>query len=310
MSEPAKYYGVRRLNPFLGVLQVVETSDAKAFSHDGVQWEIQVIAAQPEHDWRSPNRFEPVLRYFRFGVWDPERGLRRVPVSPILDLDSLLAGSDALVKTLPGCLERFPFPLGDRYELWLLDACERPLALIASANDELRLPSVRPAPWAATILSDHSFHSAALSARGIPKRLGHNPREHASRLEKLVRDRAGHPPRQRWFRRRDDGSGVAVSTGTVAKVSAIELSSDDFPPLLLRQDWDKKTDIALVQDFLAWCAPRLLTLSKLDDATRGWLEREARRQALLVAAHYRLYPKVMQREMIDTARVEARLRRR
>ena len=267
-------------------------------------------AAQPEHDWRSPNRFEPVLRFFRFGVWEPEAGLRRIPVSPILDLDALLAGSNALVETLSGCLEQFPFLLGDRYELWLLDARERPLALVASANDAVRLPAVRPDPWAATVLSDHSFRSATLSALGVPERLGDNPREHASRLEKLVRDGAGRPPRQRWYQRSEDGSGVAVNPESAEPSPGTHLPGAAFPPLLLHQDWADEADTALVQDYLAWCAPRLLTLPDLDDTTRGWLEREARSQALLVEFHYRLYPKVVQRDLIDTARVEARLRRR
>lgn len=309
MTHPPNCYGVRRLNPFLGVIQVVDIGDARALSEDGVHWEIQVLAAQPEHDWRSPNRFEPVMRFFRFGVWEPEAGLRRVPVSPILDLDAMLAGSEALIEALSGCLEQFPFALGDFYELWLLDTRQRPIALVASTANALQIRAVRPDPWSATILSDHSFHSVALSAAGVPERLGHNPREHASRLEKLVRDGAGHPPRQCWFQRSQDGSGVAVNPDSVEPSPETSLPDSEFPPLLLRQDWRDDMDTALVQNYLAWCAPRLLTLTNLDDVTRGWLEQEARSQALLIESYYRLYPKVVHKELIDTARVEARLRR-
>jgi len=51
-------YGVRRLNPFQGILQVVELGDARALSLDGVRWEIQVRCAQrlkhPDAEARVP----------------------------------------------------------------------------------------------------------------------------------------------------------------------------------------------------------------------------------------------------------------
>ena len=61
-------YGVRRLNQFQGILQVVELGDARALSLDGVRWEIQVRCAQPELPWGIPSRGEPMMRYLRFGA--------------------------------------------------------------------------------------------------------------------------------------------------------------------------------------------------------------------------------------------------
>ncbi len=65
MSSAPVCFGVRRLNPFQGMLQVVERGGARALSLDGESWEVQVLCAKPEHSWRSGNRGEPVMRFFR-----------------------------------------------------------------------------------------------------------------------------------------------------------------------------------------------------------------------------------------------------
>jgi hypothetical protein len=62
-------------------------------------------------------------------------------------------------------------------------------------------------------------------------------------------------------------------------------------------------------DYVAWSAPRLLTLHSLRDATRAQLEMAARSQAEAVDALFPLYPRILDRALIDAARVEARLRR-
>ena len=301
MSEP-QCYGVRRLNPFQGVLQVVQTDRARALSNDGVRWEIQVLAARPEHSWRSGNLHAPVLRYFRFGSWSSDSGLRQVPLSPIMEIDAMQSASATMVEALPGCLKRLPFPLKDRCELWLLDSNQLPLALLASSTDAAHLEAFKPEPWSATPLREHGFHSATLIRLGVDRREGQNPRTHAERLERLVRDAAGHPPRQGWFERRSDGTGSLVNGGR-------ELGSTAFPRLLLRKEWKSAADSGLVSDYLEWCAPWLLTLPDLDDATRSGLERAAQARALEVDARYRLYPRIVHHQLIDAARVEARLRR-
>jgi hypothetical protein len=87
------------------------------------------------------------------------------------------------------------------------------------------------------------------------------------------------------------------------------LGADDFPELLIRETWPSPDDEALVADYIAWCAPRLLALEGLSDRTRARLERLACSQPLLVDTLYRLYPRVVDRTLLDRARVEARLRR-
>ncbi|MEA3277909.1 MAG: hypothetical protein U9Q81_22015 [Pseudomonadota bacterium] len=310
MSQRPVCYGARRLNPFRGMLQVVELGDARALSLDGVRWEIQVLCAQPEHTWRSENRREPVMRFFRFGTWSREAGLRRVPVSPILDLDLLLSASSALTGVLPECLDGLPFPPADPHELWLLDAAGLPFSLIASTTRPPFGARIRPAPWAATARSDHSFQSPGLLERGIPARKGDDPRHHASRLERLVRDTAGHPTRLGWFERgADGGDSAAESEGKGGEGVPTTLAAEDFPSLLLREDWPEPPDRELVRDYLDWCAPYLLTLPGLSDAQRDRFEHAAKGRALEADALYRLYPKILNPGLLKAIRVEARVRR-
>jgi hypothetical protein len=131
------------------------------------------------------------MRYLRFGTWSKEVGVRRVPVSPILDLDLLLEASGALTEVLPDFLSALPFAPADRYELWLLDDSNLPFALLASSIQMQKLVDRKPELWAASARSDHSFQSSGLLERGIPARRGHDPRHHATLLERLVR---GHRP--------------------------------------------------------------------------------------------------------------------
>jgi hypothetical protein len=288
MNPPLRRYAVRRLNPFLGVIQVLESEAARALSGDGETWEIQVLAPKPEHSWRSGNRFTPVMRFFRFGTWNAVTGLGQVPVSPLFDLDAMWAAADVLADTLGDASTQLPFPLADQHELWLLDSDRQPVALAASAVEPERAAQLRPQPWAACDRSDHGFVSPHLERRGVTTAEDSDPRRHASELERLVRRTVGSPARHAW-----SASGHPRPDGG----------------LPLRTTWPDPDDAALVDDYLNWCAPRLLTLPGLDDPTRDRLEHAARGQALAVAGLFRLYPKILNPGLIDAARVEARLRR-
>jgi hypothetical protein len=302
VNDGARCYGIRRLNPLRGVLQVLELPGVRALSDNGRHWEIQVLAARPEHDWRSPNRGEPIMQYFRFGIWTPDKGLGRVPVSPILDLDTMLAGAERITNALPGCLQRLPFPPGDPYELWLLDPQHRAVALAATATAPDALPGSRAEAWSACALSEHGFTAPSLSAAGIPTKDDHNPRRHAAELEQRVRKRLGHNPTQQWYLRQADADPLPMDPAQAPP-------QDGFPQLPLTTEWDDGADAALARDYLEWCAPALLTLPGLCHETRQRLEQAARSQALRVDALYRLYPQIIDQGLIDAARVEAKLRR-
>jgi len=80
--------------------------------------------------------------------------------------------------------------------------------------------------------------------------------------------------------------------------------------LPLREAWEAPEAQALVTAYLAWLAPLLLTLPDLPDAVRGPLEQAARLRALEVEALHRIYPRVVDRDQLNAALVEAALRRR
>jgi hypothetical protein len=307
--SPAHAYSLRRINPLGGVVQVLERDAARAISRDGVDWEIQVETESPNTLWGSLNTGKVQRRFFRFGTWSRRRGLWRVPVNPILDIGEMLEESAALVAALEASLGEVPFPPSDRFELWLLDAQSLPLALLTTTDDARRISDLRPQPWQAAPLTEHGFRSPVLVGEPALPGDAQNPRRHAAAVEALVRQAAGTNPVQQWFERDAQGGGRALPHRVPESLAVRELSAEQFPELPWRTDWASERDAALMADYVAWSAPRLLTLHGLGDQTRAALEVAARRQAEAVDALFPLYPRVLDRGLMDAARVEARLRR-
>jgi len=275
---------IRRVNPFLGVIQLVATQHARAVSHDGRRWEIQVCAERPADLWGGQGT-QPEKGLFRFGVWSAEAGLTQVPVNPILNNGAIIPAARHLLGVLERTHRQTPFPLLDRLECWLLDKVGLPLALIATALSESeRSPRPVPAAW--------------LAAPGqTPARL----RDYVRGLEARVAEAAGGPPLSRWFHRESGGTGLPLpEQGNSPAPQAA------FPEVLFR-DPEPPAE-ADAEAYLAWLAPRLLTLEGLSDATRGRLEHLARRHAVELAALWQLYPKIVHPELITSARVEAGIR--
>ena len=121
MSDAPHCYAVRRVNPFLGVVEIVEIDGARALSNDGRHWQLQVEAERPDHSWGQGRPTKIVKQFFRFGSWHPEQGLSRVPVNPVLDFGAMLASNERLIATLQTVQDRLPFPFADHIEHWLLD---------------------------------------------------------------------------------------------------------------------------------------------------------------------------------------------
>ena len=57
-------YAIRRVNPLLGVLQVIETAGGRAVSSNGVVWDIEIRA-----EWGSLNQNKTQVAYYRYGLW-------------------------------------------------------------------------------------------------------------------------------------------------------------------------------------------------------------------------------------------------
>ena len=300
-TDHARHYAVRRVNPFEGVLQVVETPDARAYSPNGHTWQIQVIAQRPDHTWRSFSDVPPIEQYFNFGLWDAQGGLHRIPANPVMDIGSMTAAADRLAAALQALLEALPFELIDRYECWSTDYQGNPVALLATTEDPAVMADMRPGRWQAARLAEHGFVSPSLIARGIPTRGELGPRQHAEQLERQVRQLG---QQKTWFHRLADGGAERLGPPDDRPVPGAQ----GFPSLGLRTDWDDEQERELINDYLAWRSPQLLMLQDIDDVQRSWLEPLACRQAVELAAGYRLIPRFLDLDRIEAARVEARLR--
>ncbi len=301
MSE-VRHYAVRRVNPFEGVLEVVETHNARAYSPNGNIWQVQVLAQRPDHTWRSFSHVTPIEQFFNFGLWDSEGGLQKIPANPVMDIGAMTAAADALTRILPGLQERLPFALIDDHECWATDYRGNPVALLATTENPEHIRDMRVQRWQASRLADHGFRSPSLEAAGVPAVGQLGPRQHAEHLERQVRQLGQH---KTWFRRLADGRGERLDRRDAGQ--AIEAAR--FPLLGLKTDWPDEQTRGLAADYLDWQAPRLLMLAGIDDDQRRTLEKAACRQAEELAASYRLIPRIIDASAVEAARVEARLRR-
>jgi hypothetical protein len=303
VKDAPRRYAIRRLNPFLGVVQVLEIPGGRALSYDGREWELQVETERPEHTWGSIERTRVVRQFFRFGNWNAEQGLSRVPVNPILDIGAMLEASEQLLAALRGSLQLLPFPFEDRYEYWLLDRDRQPLALLASCAEQRFTEQIRPDRWQATLPTTRDFVSARLEQQAVANHDQQGARHHAEQLERQVRDTAGPTPHRCWYQRQPGADATPLDEPFEP------LPDSAFPELPWRDSWTEPAQQGLVDDYLNWLAPRLLTLDSLSEPLRRRLERAACAQALLVADLHLLYPAILQHDLLDAARVEARLRR-
>jgi hypothetical protein len=110
------------------------------------------------------------------------------------------------------------------------------------------------------------------------------------RLERMVAERAGARPKAGWFERRD-APGV------------------NFPPCLIREDWQDTQQQVLCDLYIRRLAPRLLMLQGLPLPVRNRLEQAAREHVFEIERFHALYPEVVDHRLLTAARVEARMRR-
>lgn len=308
LDSDTRCFGLRRVNPFQGVVAVVKTPGARALSLDGAHWQIQVLAHLPRGLWARGGSQEE-RRYFRFGDWSASTGMTRVPLNPILDAGSMVAETKRLIGQIRAATPSLPFPLGPELELWLLDGDGLPLALLATALPRTDLDAFVVGGWTAGGREDERpFVSPTLTARGVPDRDASGGGYHVETLERLVAQRAGPKARTQWFR--IEGEEVlGLDHGADPALWGRRLARAHFPTLSLRTQWEGGDTQRLVDEYLAWLAPYLLTLPDLPDPVRRDLETVAAHHALLVDALWRLYPRVLDPALIQRARIEARLRR-
>ncbi len=286
------------LNPYHGLVNVVEVPGADAVSRDGLDWVLYIQGGCESELMADGRRVDVPLPDVKFGTWNRRDGLRRSPVRYVTDYPQLDAVGGELLERVKAAAGAVPFPQADRYEYWLLHADDNlPLALLDSACDLEEMRDDGPRRWNPGQAAREGFRP---EADLLPLGGDDSP---AAVLAQRVNAAAGRRPRALWYRRGADGSASPVAR------SAATLPSTVFPELLLRADWADSRDSALAAAYLQWQAPWLLALQGISRRSRVRLEQSARARALLVDRLHLTYPEVLDATFLKAARVEAALRR-
>lgn len=273
-------YSQRLLPPFSGAVQIAQSDRARAQSFDGVSWEIHYLPRSGQQT--MPLGYALDRGYYRVAHVEGDQ-LTPYVLPAILDSAQVAESINELWDFLSSA--SVPFPAVDLFECWLLDgADDSPLALIFSCCEESQMPSYpNKTEWTALPSSKLKIESTAEEQARHDGPVNH-------RFQDMVKNRAGGMPRTAWFRRNAGDTG-------------------DFPPLLVREDWQSDGEQDLCQRYLQRKAPLLLMLQGLPHDDRERLEVAARKYAVEVDQYYPLYPEINNEKRMAAIRVEARLRR-
>jgi len=281
-------YAVRRVNPFLGVMQIIETTGGRAISTNGVVWDIEV-RAEYNSAWGSLNKNNHEIAFYRYGLWSKLDGLVSRPLAPQLDKDPLADQCAFLINSVKQRLELLPFPLQDSQELWLFDSTDtKLLALLASTTLNAKRPSPEPKYW-----------SSHIGADGVPSQYKF---PEASELIVQIETAAGFNIKKYWINRLPDGGGMNELNNEV-------IAKESFPPFLITEDWFDAEQSRLVSDYIEWIAPCLLTLQNLTIQQRTRLEEKLYIQAISIEHHRNLYTEVIDEKYITSAMVQCKLQK-
>ena len=276
-----RYFAYRRLNPYRGVIQVVEAEQGSAHSHDGLTWHLR---GDDGYGWVRPT-----------GIWVEGQGLQ--------------AGAGRQHEGLLAALEArppLPFVLADSLELWLLDKITGlPLALLDAGLPSRGVPRVAEIRWQPFVLTYAGFRSLALEGAGVRFT---GTTGHRDYLANLVNQAAKPAPAAQWFRRHKDGSGDGLAGHRLRpEWERRSLPAEAFPQLLLRAEWNNLLEQSVIKDYHASLAAQLLPWPQIGDSTRLWLEEAACQRPQELLKVYRLLPRIMAADRIQAALVAARL---
>lgn len=297
-------YAQRLLDPYRGAMLTIRYEAAEAVTLDGVRWDIYVANDQLREGVQA--RGEVQVSDIRYGSWAADQGLKRGPLYPSEDFRRLEAMGATVYEHLVQVQEQIPFPFADQFELWLMDRERLPLALLQSAVRRRDMEMGNAPQWRAGIAALERFSSPVAEEITALRRGAAPPADY---LAYYLNSLAGERPCAQWFCRNPDRSGRALQgMGPSPLPEGSVLPPETFPSLMISERGHDCAHHQLIEDFLAWQAPWLLTLGHLDTATRRRLEQQARSQALLVAAQHRLYPEAADPAVINAILVEAVLR--
>jgi len=285
-------------------MNIISTGGADAVTIDGINWTLYV------HDkfdcpTNDPEEFFEIdMPDIRFGDWNRKTGLKRSPLIASYHYNEIQAIGHALLEAVQNYADLCPFPFADKYELWLLDSDNHePLALLESVCNEHELHCPDNLAWEAGLRCREEF----LKEHTLTDKQNVTA---AELLNNFINQRAGARPSAQWFYRDQfkNGkglSGVNLHPGLVGR----ELSARLFPKMLVQDQWQDEIKSSLIDSFINWLSPYLLVLDFLRDRQREMLELAAKNHATLVDKMYPLYPKIINQQAINAARVEAMMRR-
>jgi hypothetical protein len=278
----AKLYSKRVLLPFVGVVQVADLGRVRALSLDGINWTVRYQHQENDQTRRGLFNYDPRVNIALLLTIEQHQ-LHYRAIRTDLDPEQSEIDSQRLFEIIQSA--RIPFEATDHYEYWLLDGKdESPLALLQSCVDEAEMDSYTPHPaWRAIPAAELAVPDPVAQDEGF-----YQPPVNY-RLQQLVETQAGNKARGAWFKRSNT-------------------DSDNFPPCLIKQEWDDAECQRLCDLYLQRLAPRLLMLAGLPGKVRQRLEIAASQHAIEVDSFYRLYPEVIDDDVLEAARVEARLR--
>lgn len=280
-----RYYALRRVNPYRGVVAVVDVGDATAHSFDGHTWHLRADDGY--------GLVRPV------GVWEEGAGWKAGRPEAAPDLIVALEAHPPL-----------PFPFFDTWELWLLHReTGLPLAILNTAREGEPRSESREIQWLPFTPTYTGFRSAALldrekRAMGVPG----SDISHRDMLARIVNHAARPHPMTQWFRRGQSGVGEGGGGARIPhEWRGRQLPAEYFPELLVQENWNSRLEQSVIADYHAWLAPLLLLWPRLTTATRARLEALAcERPRWLVRVH-RLLPQVVEPAQLNAALVAARL---
>ncbi len=277
-----RYFALRRVNPYRGVVQHVEAGEASASSHDGLTWHLR---ADDGYGWVRP-----------VGVWEEGVGLK---VGQARGLEDILAA----LETRPA----LPFPIFDIHELWLLDReSGLPLALLATDQGMTRGGQDTEAEWHPFVLSYTGFRSPTLAERDAVAPSSGDA--HRDFLARIVNQAARPNPMTQWFKRGQDGIGHGEPGRRLPyEWRGRNVAAADFPELLVREHWNSRLEQSVISDYHRWLAPLLLLWPRLSRETRQRLEIQACENPRWLTRIHRLLPTRIDPERIQAALVAARM---
>ena len=283
-------YAQRLLNPFRGVVNVIKYQSAEAVTMDGVHWDIYVANEALSAGLKGKAQISDI----RYGSWSEQEGLKRGPIYPSDDFKRMEMRGHIVYEYLRQHHRDVPFGFADAFELWLLDAARKPLALIHSALSAEEMTADVPRQWRAGFAAEEQFRSAA-----------------ADETESSAAALGSHVNRRvaswQWIARNESGGGMGM-TGGHGSEQGERFAPKDFPALFLAVDETDDRYSSLVKDYLNWQAPWLLLLDTLSEEERRAMELCARARAAEMAKQHRLYPAVVDPAQIKAALVEMVLR--